>query len=312
MMLSVIIPVYNSEKIINNLVKDISEQIKKINKIKNFEIILVNDSSDDKSWNEITNICKMYNFVVGINLTKNSGQHNAVMAGLKLCKGDFIITMDDDYQHSPNYISSLLDEIDKGYDVCYTNYVNKKYGILKKFFSFMNHKILNILLKKPKHIYLSSYKCFSKKIAMELIKYDGPFVYIDGLILNITNKLGIIDIEHSEREHGKSNYSYKKLISLWLKVVTNFSVVPLRLVTIFGFLMTLVSIVLIITIIFIKLSNPEIPAGWPSLAILVIFFAGIQLIALGIIGEYIGKSYLNLNKKPQYTVRETINYKKNE
>ena len=114
MMLSVIIPVYNSEKIINNLVKDIIEQIKKINKIKNFEIILVNDSSDDKSWNEITNICKMYNFVVGINLTKNSGQHNAVMAGLKLCKGDFIITMDDDYQHSPNYISSLLDEIDKG------------------------------------------------------------------------------------------------------------------------------------------------------------------------------------------------------
>ena len=309
MNLSVIIPVYNSSSIILKLVSKISEEILKIKRISTYQIVLINDCSEDSSWSEISKICNQEKFIVGINLMKNYGQHNAIMAGINIAEGDYVITMDDDFQHSPSEISKILDRMDEGYDVCYTNYKNNKYNAFKIFSSHLNNKISNFLINKPKNIYLSSFKCFTKKICEEIKKYDGPFVYIDGLIFDITKNVSSVDVEHLERMTGNSNYNIFKLISLWLRVLTNFSIVPLRISTIAGFFMTFVSFCSILVIVSIKLLNPTIAAGWASIISVLLFFSGLQFIVLGLIGEYIGRSYLNLNKKPQFVVREYKNLK---
>ena len=310
MKLSIIIPVYNSSSIITKLVNNIKEEATKIQKISSYQIILVNDCSDDNSWNEISKICINEKFIIGINLMKNYGQHNAIMAGINISDGDYIILMDDDFQHSPKQINKLILKIDEGYDVCYTNYKDNKYNTLKILGSKLNKIISNFLINKPKEIYLSSFKCFTKKICNEIKKYDGPFVYIDGLIFDVTKNVTSVDVEHLNRMDGKTNYNIFKLISLWLSVLTNFSIVPLRISTITGFIMTLISFCSILIVIIIKLLDPSTAAGWASLMSALLFFVGLQFIVLGLLGEYIGRSYLNLNKKPQFVVREYINLNK--
>ena len=307
MRLNIIIPVYNSEKTLSELVNSLIDKIKNITKIKTYKIILINDCSEDNSWSNINEICKKNTSVVGINLTKNYGQHNAIMAGLNFADGDYTILMDDDYQHDPAEITNLIDKIDSGFDVCFTKYQENKYGFFKKLGSKLNNLLANILIDKPKNIYLSSYKCMSKKISDEIKNYDGPFVYIDGLIFDITKNVTTINVNHLDRKDGKSNYNFIKLFSLWLRVLTNFSIAPLRFVTFLGFLMTILSILALILIISIKIANPDIAAGWTSLASIIIFFSGLQFVAIGLIGEYVGKSYLKLNKKPQYIIRNIIN-----
>jgi polyisoprenyl-phosphate glycosyltransferase len=309
MKLSVIIPVYNSSSIVSILVNNLKEEIAKIQNISSYQIILVNDCSNDNSWKEISKICNNQEYVIGINLMKNYGQHNAIMAGINIVDGDFVILMDDDFQHSPKEINKLINRINDGYDVCYTNYKDNKYNSFKILGSKLNKGISNFLLNKPKDIYLSSFKCFTKKICNEIKKYDGPFVYIDGLIFDVTKNVTSIDVEHLDRMDGKSNYNIFKLVSLWLSVLTNFSIVPLRISTITGFLLTIISFFSILIVIIMKLLNPSTAAGWSSLISVLLFFSGIQFIVLGLLGEYIGRSYLNLNKKPQYVVREYINFK---
>ena len=309
MNISIVVPVYNSSSIIDNLTKDILSVIKKISDVNKIQLILVNDCSTDESWKKISKLSTEYKeTVIGINLMRNYGQHNAIMAGLRLADGDYIILIDDDYQHPPKEIPKILSKIKEGYDVCYTNYKNNTYSKLKIFGSWINKKISNILIDKPKSIYLSSYKCLTQKVLKEIIKYDGPYVYIDGLIFDITKNVTSVDIEHSERKIGKSNYNIFKLISLWLRVLTNFSIVPLRIATFVGFFMTFVSFIFVIFISILKFKNPDIAAGWASLSTLIVFFSGVQLILIGLVGEYIGRSYIKLNKKPQFVVREYTNF----
>ena len=309
MNISIVVPVYNSSSIIENLTKDIVSITKDLSNVDKVQLILVNDCSTDDSWKKISILSEKYKeSVIGVNLMRNYGQHNAIMAGLKLANGEYILLMDDDYQHPPKEIPKIFAKIKEGYDVCYTSYKNNTYSRLKIFGSWINKKISNILIDKPKDIYLSSFKIITKKVLKEIIKYDGPFVYIDGLIFDITKNVTSIDIDHSERKTGSSNYNIFKLISLWLRVLTNFSIVPLRVATFIGFFMTLISFIIVIFIVILKFKNPEIAAGWASLSTLIVFFSGIQLILIGLVGEYIGKSYIKLNKKPQFVIREYCNF----
>ena len=313
MILSIVIPVYNSENILDDLINQISLEIKKkTNLLKDFEIILVNDNSLDNSWNKIKEIANNQKNIIGINLSKNFGQHNALMAGIKNSKGDFLITMDDDLQHPPSYIIDIINKLSEGFDVCYTKYQNNKYSFLKKLGSAINDRVANIVLGKPKNIYLSSYRGIKKNVINELKKFDGPYVYLDGIILNVTNNIGSIDIQHNKRLKGNSGYSFKKLFSLWLKVFTNSSIFPLRMASVTGFIITLISLFFAIVLIIFKIKNPEIPQGWTSIATFIFFFSGVQLLALGIIGEYIGRIFINLNQKPQYVIREQIRNNINE
>ena len=313
MIISIVIPVYNSEDILNELINQITLEIrKKINLFEDYEIILVNDKSEDNSWEKIKELATNQKNVIGINLSKNFGQHNALMAGINNSKGDFVITMDDDLQHPPSHIIDIINKLTEGFDVCYTKYQNNKYSFFKKLGSAINDRVANIVLDKPKNIYLSSYRGIKRNVINELKKFEGPYVYLDGIILNITNNIGSIDIKHNKRLKGNSSYSFKKLFSLWLKVFTNSSIFPLRVASVTGLIITLISLFFGILLIIFKIKNPEIPQGWTSIATFIFFFSGVQLLALGIIGEYIGRIFINLNQKPQYVIREQIRNDINE
>ena len=299
--LSIVIPVYNSEKILDELIKQIGGNLDFVN---SYEIILVNDCSSDNSWEKIKQKCGDYSFVKGINLRKNVGQHNAVMAGLNYANGEVIIMMDDDLQHDPKYLEALYDQVRGGYDVCYTRFTNKKHKLWKILGSKFNDFVANILLGKPKDLYLSSFKAISSDINKTIIQYDGPYPYVDGLLLSTTSSFISIDIEHKERFVGAGGYTLKSSLSLWLKMATSFSVLPLRISTYIGFLISIFAYFMGAYYILLRLFSDTAPDGWTSLMVVILFIGGIQLFSIGIIGEYVGRSYLKISNKPQYSIKE--------
>lgn len=301
MELSIVIPVYNSVNILDELVQQIQ---KEINFVENFELILVNDCSPDQSWEKILSLIEQYSFIKGINLRKNSSQHNAIMAGLHHAQGNVIVMMDDDLQHSPKYIHTLYNKIIEGADVCYTKFDQKKHAAWKILGSKINDLIANLLLKKPKNLYLSSFKAISGSVLPEIISYDGPYPYLDGLILNTTHSISVINVEHNERYSGMGNYNFIRSFSLLLKMATTFSVLPLRLATYLGIFISVLSFLLGTFYLLMSFFSDNFPPGWTTLIVIILFLGGIQLISLGIIGEYIGRSYLKLNKKHQFLIKE--------
>ncbi len=306
--ISIIIPVYNSEEIIeelNNLLfRTLSNQI-------SFEIIFVNDCSTDGSWQKITAISETYDDITGINLFKNSGQDNAILAGIRISKGNYCVVMDDDLQHLPTDILKLYNECKKGFDVCYANFITRKQNVIKQIGSNINGKIAEILVSKPKGIYLSPFKIIAKKTINEIIKFAGPYPYIDGIILTITNNITQIESEHQNRMSGKSNYTLSKSVDVFIKLFTGFSVIPLRIATYTGFLATLTGLCLSFKYLYDYFITKDFIEGWTTVVVLIIFFGGLILITLGIIGEYIGRIYLTLNNKPQYSISEIVRSKTN-
>ena len=228
------------------------------------------------------------------------------MAALNQATGDYAIIMDDDFQNPVSEVRKLIDfSINNDYDVVYTHYAKKKHSLFRNLGSKFNDKLANIMLRKPKNLYLSSFKSISKFIISEIIKYDLPYPYIDGLILRTTDNIGKLQVKHSERKIGKSQYTLKKLVTLWMNMFTNFSVLPLRLATILGFVFSIISFLLGVAGIFMKLLDPSVPMGYASLFVTVTIFAGIQLIAIGMVGEYIGRIFISMNKKPQYSIKKS-------
>ncbi len=219
MEVSIVIPVYNSKKILPELISQIKKEIEYFSK--KFEVILVNDFSHDDSWETIKNLSTKYNFIKGINLEKNYGQHNAIIAGLNYISGSYIILMDDDLQHSPNYIINIVEQLKNGYDVCYVKYLKRKHVLWKKFFSWLNNLTASILANKPISIYTSSFKGFNNKICKKIILTKKNQVFLDWLILDQTNKISIIEVFHHERYSGVTNYDLKKLLSLWSVMILN-------------------------------------------------------------------------------------------
>jgi undecaprenyl-phosphate 4-deoxy-4-formamido-L-arabinose transferase len=303
--ISVVIPVYNSEKTIEEVVNEIEIAVSKLNSKYDLEIILVNDYSKDNSLQVCKNICKYKSFVKLISFSKNFGQHNALMAGIKIASGDYIISMDDDLQTPPGEMGKLIEELEKNnYDVVFAKYKTENKSIFRIFGSFVNDKMVNILADKPKNITINSYFIMKKYIANEIIKYEHAYPYIIGLIFRVTQNVGNIIIEHKDRKFGKSNYTFKKLLQLWINGFTNFSVKPLRISSIFGLFLSIAGFIYLLTIIIRKIINPGIPAGWTSIMATIIFFGGIQLLSIGLLGEYIGRVFLSINKKPQYVIKE--------
>jgi len=303
--LSIVVPVYRSAQILPELVEQILVELSDEGLSENFELILVNDASPDKSWQVIRTLASKYSFIKGISLRRNFGQHNAIMAGLHHVSGEFIVLMDDDLQHPPDAIGGMLRALEEGYDVCYTTYLNRQHALWKKFGSQFNNLVATHLLGKPKDLYLSSFKAIRKEIVNEIIKYDGPYAYVDGLILDITRSITTIGIEHQSRLEGNGNYNLRRSLSLWLKMATSFSVLPLRLATYAGFVLAVLSLVMIVYVVTQKLLHPELPAGWTSLIATILLIGGIQTLCIGMIGEYLGRTYLKLNHKPQFIIGTT-------
>lgn len=300
MKISVVIPVYNGSKTIESLVQLVAVELNG----HDFEIVLVNDCSPDNSFELCKKLSIENRFVKFISLRKNGGEHNAVMCGLNYVTGDYAVIIDDDFQNPPSEILKLVNECKEGdYDVVYSKYKSKKHHWFRNFGSKLNDVFSTFLLGKPKNLYLSSFKVIKKEIIYEIIKYKGPFPYIDGLIFRCTQNVSSIYVEHSKRLEGKSNYTLSRLISLYLNMFFNFSVKPLRVCTITGFVLFIIGILFSLILSIQKIVSPEVQVGWTSIFVAVITLSGIQLIFLGVISEYIGKMYLDVNKTPQYTIK---------
>ena len=300
---SVVIPVYNSERTIAMLGEEL---IQGLSPVYDLELILVNDCSPDRS----EQVCKSLfeknpEYVRFFSLSKNVGEHNAVMAGLNQALGDYVVIMDDDFQNPIQSVHQLLDyALNHDCDVTYSIYSKKKHSLLRNLGSRFNGLLANVMLKKPKDLYLSSFKVLNRFLVDEIIKYQLPFPYVDGLILRTTDKIGKVEVEHQERLEGKSGYTLTKLVRLWLNMFTNFSILPLRISFLFGLLLSLVGSVFGVVILIEKLTDPDMPLGYTSLILIVLLFSGIQLMSLGIIGEYLGRIFLSLNRKPQFSIRK--------
>jgi len=262
MMISIVIPVYNSEKTIKTVVEGIQDVL--LSKIK-YEIILVNDGSKDNSYKKCRELSKKYNFVKFINLSKNFGQHNAIIAGLYFVRGEYIIFMDDDLQTPPEGILKLINKIKKGYDVVYANYNYKQHSRLQNFGSKINDIMVNIILKKPINIKITSYFIIKKFLVKEIVNYIGPYPYLGGLIFRSTNNVGMVSITHRKRIYGKSNYSFISLLKLWVNGFTNFSVKPIRISFVLGMIFSMTGFIYSVIIIIKKSIGAQIVLGWTSI-----------------------------------------------
>jgi undecaprenyl-phosphate 4-deoxy-4-formamido-L-arabinose transferase len=229
------------------------------------------------------------------------------MGGLHYATGDCAVIMDDDFQNPPEEVAKLVEELRRGYDVVFSCYERKHHGWLRNLGSRFNNWVASVMLDKPYDLYLSSFKAISRFARDQIIQYGGPYPYVDGLLLRVTNNYSRVLVRHDPRTEGRSGYTPRKLVRLWLNMFTNFSVLPLRLASVAGLACSFVGLLTAFIFALEKLHNPDLPAGWASLIVSLFVVSGVQLFALGMIGEYLGRLFLKVNGQPQFVVRETCN-----
>jgi len=271
---------------------------------------MINDCSPDHSWTVISWICQSNPNVVGVDLRRNFGQDNAIITGLRIARGKFIAIMDDDLQHDPQDLPRLLARIGEGSDVVYANFDQRHQNWWKNLGSWFNGKVAQWVIGKPKAIYLSPYKVMRKEISDLICDYDGPDPYIDGLIFQLTSNIVQIPAKHHARYAGRSTYTLWKSLKVWARLAFSFSVRPVRLVTMFGFIFAALGLVLVLIVTLYRILAPQDfsadAVGWASLMVAGLLIGGIQMIFFGIMGEYIGRTYLRVNNKPQASIREIL------
>ncbi len=299
--LSLVIPVYNGASSIGGVVQDIVDACKAID----FEIILVNDGSKDATEKVCRGLADAFpSRLTYLHLSRNFSEHNAVLAGLNQSRGHYVAVLDDDGQNPPSEALRLYQHsLAGGYDTVYGYYEQKQHHWFRNLGSRFNDRVANVMLKKPPHIYLSSFKVMSRFVVDQVIRYHGAFPYIDGLIFRTTQNISQISVQHKKRVEGQSGYTFKKLVSLWMNMFLNFSIGPLRLAAIFGLITALATIPLIILVIIDKFFNPGLTLGVPTILVVMTFFAGVQLLNIGLVGEYLGRLFLDHSGMPQFVVR---------
>lgn len=302
---SFVIPCYRSALTIRNVVKEIQDTMRGLGTYA-YEIILVNDCSPDDTFEVIERLCEENSNVCGVNLAKNFGQHAALMAGFHQVTGDILVCLDDDGQTPADEVGKLLEQIEAGQDVVYASYENKKHSAFRNFGSWVNEKMLQFLLGKPKELYVSSYFAARRFIVDEMLRYENAYPYVIGLVLRTTKRICNVPVLHREREIGTSGYTLGKLLGLWFNGFTAFSTKPLRIATISGSVFAVMGFLYTIYTIIKKFVNPAVPLGFSSLMSAILVIGGMLMIMLGLIGEYIGRMYICMNSAPQFVVRDLI------
>jgi len=271
-----------------------------------YEILLVNDGSPDNTWDKINETAEKYpDTVTGINFSKNFGQHAALMAGLNASKGDYVVCLDDDGQTPACEVHKLLDALKNGADAVYARYAHKQHNGFRNFGTAMNEWMAEVMLGKPKELFVSSYFGVKRFVVNEMVKYDSSFPYVIGLVLRTTSNVVNVDVNHRKREVGQSGYNFRKLFMLWINGFTAFSIKPLRLATLFGMILSIGGFLYGVYTIIKKLVYPVAFDGFAALMSAIVFIGGMMLLMLGMVGEYVGRTYIAQNKNPQYVIRET-------
>ena len=305
--ISFIIPCYNSENTIGDVVNEITDAMKTLG-IDIYEIILINDSSPDNVYKVICDICEKNTRVRGIDLAKNFGQHNALMAGINHAQYDIVVFLDDDGQTPACEVGKLISALGDDCDIVFAKYENKKHNFFRNFGSKINDFMAEILIGKPKNLSISSYVACKKFVIDEIKHYTGNCPYLSGLLIRTSNKIKNVPVNHRKREAGHSNYTLRKLLALWLNGFTAFSVKPLRVATIVGFLTAMTGFIYGIYIIIRWFFRTDLFMGWSSTMAALLFIGGMIMVILGLMGEYIGRTYLNVNNAPQFVIRRRVGY----
>jgi glycosyltransferase involved in cell wall biosynthesis len=299
--LTIVIPVYRGASTIGQVVAELSA----LKPEGGLEIILVNDGSPDNSGEVCRSLLAAATVpIVYIEHARNYGEHNAVMTGLRRATGDYVITMDDDLQNPPEEVLHLYDHARKGgWDVVYTRYATKQHAVWRNIGSRFANAVADRLLDKPKGLYLSSFRCMARLVVESVTRYNGPYPYVDGLIMQVTQRIDSIEVRHLPRIEGRSNYNLTRLVRLWLNLATSFSLGPLRLAIFLGIGMSVLGMIGAAATIAEALITRANPSGYASTMVVILLVGGVQSMILGVLGEYVGRTFLSANGKPQGTVR---------
>lgn len=301
--ISFVIPCYRSARTIGDVVAEIQNTMAAMPEYV-YDIFLINDCSPDDTYEVIKKLCAKYSNITGVSLARNFGQHAALMAGLRKADGDIVVCLDDDGQTPADEVGKLLAEIENGSDVVYASYENKKHNAFRNFGTWMNDIMTRVMLGKPRELHLTSYFAAKRFVVESMLTYENCYPYVIGLVLRATRNITNIPVSHRSRKSGTSGYTMKKLFSLWFNGFTAFSIFPLRVATVTGIVFASAGFLYGIYTIVKKFVNPIVPLGFSSLMAAIVFIGGMLMIMLGLIGEYIGRIYISINKSPQYVIRE--------
>ena len=301
--LSIVIPLFNAALTLPALYRELAA----LEISGGFELVLVNDGSRDETEEIALNLVRGSQIpITFLNLSRNFGEHNAVLAGLRASNGQYVITMDDDLQNPPSEVLKLLSTAEsEKRDVVYAIYEQKEHAWWRNVGSKLTNLIADYVVEKPRRLYLSSFRCMTRLVADEVAKSSTPYPYIDGLVFQVTQNAGVVRVRHMERQQGRSGYTIRKLLRLWMSMLVNFSVLPLRLMTIAGMITSVLGFIAVIEVVLEHLLKKN-PTGWSSTMAAILLLSGIQLLLLGIMGEYVGRIYLGISHKPQSVVRSKV------
>lgn len=300
-LVSFVIPLYNTGE---GMVK-LFDAFRNLPIPEGYELILVNDGSRDHTAARAAELIPTMPVpVIQVDFARNFGEHAAVMEGLRRARGQFIINLDDDLQNPISEALKLLTHIrQSGDDVVYSYYDEKKHHWFRNFGSWLTNRLASLLLDKPRDLYLCSFRAMRRELVEHVLRYTGPYPYIDGLILGATNRIGRLLVTHEERVEGESGYTLRKLLRLWMNMFFNFSIMPLRLASVMGVLLCLAGLVILLSVLAEHFMFGVKQSGWSSLMAAISIFSGSQLLILGMLGEYIGRAYMTISGKPQSLVR---------
>ena len=302
--ISFVIPCYNSARTIGNVIGEIRSTVKKSD---SYEIVLVNDGSKDDTFKVIKDLAENDARIIAIDLVRNFGQHSSIMTGLRYASKDIVVCLDDDGQTPANEVFKLLNALEDGADAVYARYAHKQHNIFRNFGSAMNEWMAHVMLDKPKDLFVSSYFAVRRFVVDEMIKYDNSYPYVIGLVLRTTSNIVNVDVNHRKREVGQSGYNLGKLFKLWINGFTAFSIKPLRIATLFGGILSGLGFLFGVYTVILKFVYPNSSQykGYYALMSAIVFIGGAILFMLGMVGEYVGRTYISQNKNPQYVIRET-------
>lgn len=306
MLLSFVIPCFRSEGTVKNVIDEIISVVSQRANY-DYEIIAVNDCSPDKVIEVLKNIASYNKKIKIIDLAKNMGKHSALMAAFAFVTGDYVICVDDDGQCPVDKLWELLEPLDRGFDMSVAKYPQKNQSGFKNLGSKINHLMTRVMLEKPKDFVFSNFVARRAFICKEIIKYENPYPYMEGLSLRVTNNIAFVPMEERDRQSGTSGYTVKKSLKLWMNGLTAFSVKPLRVSSLLGVICAIIGFILGAFTVIRKIFVPNISIGWSSTVATMLFIGGLIMLMLGMIGEYIGRIYISINNSPQYVIKEKIN-----